>query len=85
MAGITSCWLFSGQVVIEAWRRECNEERPKRGLGGRARAHALDTPRRMSKCSAAIYRNDFGLELRVDLAGELVESRLSRFGEDRCC
>jgi hypothetical protein len=34
-----------------------------------------------SKCRAAIYRNDFGLELRVDHGGELVESRLSRFGE----
>ena len=34
-----------------------------------------------SQCTAAIYRNDFGLELRVELAGELIESRLSRFGE----
>jgi hypothetical protein len=36
----------------------------------------------MSTCTAAIYRNDFGLELRVDVAGELVESRLSRVGEE---
>ncbi|HEV2670620.1 MAG TPA: hypothetical protein VGU74_05975 [Gemmatimonadales bacterium] len=28
-----------------------------------------------------IWRNDFGLELRVELAGELIESRLSRVGE----
>jgi hypothetical protein len=34
-----------------------------------------------STCSAAIYRNDFGLELRVEHRGELVESRLSRVGE----
>ena len=27
------------------------------------------------------YRNDFGLELRVEHGGELVESRLSRVGE----
>jgi len=32
-------------------------------------------------CTAAIYRNDFGLELRVELAGDLIESRLSRVGE----
>ena len=35
----------------------------------------------MSKCGAAIYRNVFGLELRVEFAGELIESRLSRVGE----
>ena len=34
-----------------------------------------------SNCRAAIYRNDFGLELRVEHRGELVESRLSRVGE----
>jgi hypothetical protein len=34
-----------------------------------------------SKVTAAIYRNDFGLELRIDLAGELMQSQLSRFGE----
>jgi hypothetical protein len=34
-----------------------------------------------SNCTAAIWRNDFGLELRVDNNGELVESRLSRYGE----
>jgi hypothetical protein len=34
-----------------------------------------------SNVTAAIWRNDFGLELRVDLAGELIESRLSRLGE----
>ncbi|MBM3772438.1 MAG: transposase, partial [Acidimicrobiia bacterium] len=26
--------LAHAQVVIEAWRREYNEERPKKGLGG---------------------------------------------------
>jgi hypothetical protein len=25
---------FHAEVVIEAWRREYNEERPKKGLGG---------------------------------------------------
>jgi hypothetical protein len=34
-----------------------------------------------SICTAGIWRNDFGLELRVEHAGELVESRLSRVGE----
>ena len=31
--------------------------------------------------TAAIWRNDFGLELRVEHGGELIESRLSRLGE----
>jgi len=31
--------------------------------------------------AARIFRNDFGLELRVEHRGELVESRLSRVGE----
>ena len=34
-----------------------------------------------SDCTAAIWRNDFGLELRVLHGDELVESRLSRVGE----
>jgi hypothetical protein len=34
-----------------------------------------------STCTAAIWRNDFGLELRVEHSGELIESRLSRYGE----
>ena len=34
-----------------------------------------------SKVTAAIYRNDFGLELRIDLAGEFKHSQLSRHGE----
>jgi len=34
-----------------------------------------------SNCTAAIWRNDFGLELRVLHGGELIESRLSRYGE----
>ena len=34
-----------------------------------------------SNVTAAIWRNDFGLELRVEHGGELVESRLSRVGE----
>jgi len=36
----------------------------------------------MSTVTAAIYRNEFGLELGIDLAGELIESRLSRVGEE---
>ena len=31
--------------------------------------------------TAAIWRNDFGLELRVLLGDELIESRLSRYGD----
>ena len=31
-------------------------------------------------CTAAIWRNDFGLELRVEHGGELIVSRLSRYG-----
>jgi hypothetical protein len=34
-----------------------------------------------SDCTAAIWRNDFGLELRVLHGEELVESRSSRYGE----
>ena len=35
----------------------------------------------LSTCTARIFRNDFGLELRVEHGGELIESRLSRYGE----
>jgi hypothetical protein len=35
----------------------------------------------MSTCTAAICRNDFGRELRVEHGGGLIESRLSRYGE----
>jgi hypothetical protein len=31
--------------------------------------------------TAAIWRNDFGLELRIEHGDELLESRLSRYGE----
>ena len=31
-------------------------------------------------CTAAIWRNDSGLELRVEHGGELIVSRLSRYG-----
>ena len=31
--------LAHAQAIIEAWRREYNEERPKKGLGGRTPAH----------------------------------------------
>jgi hypothetical protein len=34
-----------------------------------------------SDVTAAIWRNDFGLELRVEHGGELIQSRLSRVGE----
>src|SRR5262245_28350647 len=33
-----------------------------------------------TNCTAAIYRTTFGLELRVEHGGELIESRLSRYG-----
>jgi hypothetical protein len=32
-------------------------------------------------CTAAIWRNDFGLELRIEHDGQLLESRFSRYGE----
>jgi hypothetical protein len=35
-----------------------------------------------STVTASLYRSVFGLELRVELAGELIESRLSRVGEE---
>ena len=31
--------LAHAQIVIEAWRREYNEDRPKKGLGGLTPAH----------------------------------------------
>jgi hypothetical protein len=34
-----------------------------------------------SKCVAGLYRNDFGIELRIRFGNELLESRLSRYGE----
>jgi hypothetical protein len=34
-----------------------------------------------SNCTAAIWRSDFGVELRILHGGELLESRLSRYGE----
>ena len=34
-----------------------------------------------STCTAAIFKNDFGLELRVELGSELMHSQLSRHGE----
>jgi hypothetical protein len=37
-----------------------------------------------SNSTASIYQNDFGVELRVEHHGQLLESRLSRYG-DRCC
>ena len=33
-----------------------------------------------TNCTATIWRNDFGLELRVEHGGELIESRLSHYG-----
>ena len=33
-----------------------------------------------TNCTASIWRNDFGPELRVEHGGELIESRLSRYG-----
>ena len=33
-----------------------------------------------TNCAAAIWRNDFGLELHVEHGGELIESRLLRYG-----
>jgi hypothetical protein len=37
-----------------------------------------------TNCTAAIWRNDFGLELRVERGGELIESRLGT-AKHRCC
>ena len=34
-----------------------------------------------TNCTAAIWRNDFACGLRVEHGGELIESRLSRYGE----
>jgi hypothetical protein len=34
-----------------------------------------------TNCTASIWRNDFGLEVRVEHGGELIESRLSRYRE----
>ena len=34
-----SMGLAHAQIVIEAWRREYNEDRPKKGLGGLTPAH----------------------------------------------
>jgi len=33
-----------------------------------------------ANCTAPIWRNDFGLELRIEHGGELIESRSSRYG-----
>ena len=33
-----------------------------------------------TNCTARIFRNDFGLELRVEYGGDLIESRVSRYG-----
>jgi hypothetical protein len=33
-------------------------------------------------CTAAIWRNDFGVELRVEHDGHLLETRFSRYGEE---
>lgn len=35
-----------------------------------------------ANCTASIWRNDFGVALRVEHGGELIESRLSRLGEE---
>ena len=40
----------------------------------------MDAPLYRDELAASIWRNDFGLELRVDHGGELIESRLSRYG-----
>jgi hypothetical protein len=33
-----------------------------------------------TNCTAAIWRNDFGLQRRVEHGGQLIESRLSCYG-----
>ena len=33
-------------------------------------------------CVAGLYRTTFGIELRLHLGNDLVESRLSRYGEE---
>jgi len=35
-----------------------------------------------STCIAGLYRNNFGIELRIDLGNELIESRLFCYGEE---
>jgi putative transposase len=49
--------LAHAQVVIEAWRREYNEERPKKGLGGltpAAYAQQLTARTKMAKVTAGL-------------------------------
>jgi transposase InsO family protein len=50
--------LAHAQVVIEAWRREYNDERPKKGLGGltpTAYARQLTARTKMAKVTAGLY------------------------------
>ena len=53
-------WFTSvahAQAIIEAWRREYNEERPKRGLGGltpAAYARQLTAKTKMAKVTAGL-------------------------------
>jgi hypothetical protein len=37
-----------------------------------------------SPFTAALWKNDFDIELRILLGDELIESRLSRYGEAPC-
>ncbi len=49
--------LAHAEVVIEAWRREYNEERPKKGLGGltpAAYAHQLTATTKTAKVTAGL-------------------------------
>jgi transposase InsO family protein len=52
--------LAHAQVVIEAWRREYNEERPKKRLGGltpTAYAQQLTAATNAAKVTAGLYRD----------------------------
>jgi hypothetical protein len=81
-------WLL---LVLTSWLERANIPRVSATWppsGARKRPPTLEHVRDLrtlhyvqSTCTAAIWRNDFGLELRVEHGGELIASRLSRFGE----
>jgi len=65
---VTEQWTpFPGQIPSEPFLEHVRDLWTLQGI--------------MSTCTAAIWRNDFGLELRIEHGGELIESRLSRDGE----
>lgn len=69
--------LLHARAVIETWRREYNEERPKRSLGGM-------TPKAYAKHFAEV-RLKFARKLEVPAAsdiGRLWELKIGSFGSD---